>query len=439
MSSESGYDSKDELRDEAEKTIALPAGDFAKMPPAEVQKLMRDLVFRMGELQTQVEILRRDQAVFEESRKQFVELFDFAPVGYFNVDRHGLIFNANITGCDMLGISRSKLVNTPFLNLLELQYHETFRSYLKDIAETGQRLSTEVELHCSDGRVFHAQLQTVAIYEKSNLVYRISVADITERKRAERALQDSEQRYRDMSDLLPEIIFEADTQGKVTYANKKAMDSFNFTPDDLRRGISLFDYVFPGYLAFARQRFGRVLQQEDLGPEEYLLVRQDGTAFSAIVHSAPIQRAGQIVGIRGIAIDITRQKHTEQLLRESELRFRGAFDSMLEGCVILDSSWRYVYANEAVARQGRFTREQLIGHTVSEVLPGIEKQEIYARMKEAMEKRVPQELETEITYSDGAKRWFDIRIEPVPEGILILYVNITDRKVAQTSVATGSR
>ncbi|MBI2830248.1 MAG: PAS domain S-box protein, partial [Chloroflexi bacterium] len=314
------------------------------------------------------------------------------------------------------------------LSLVEPQHHPGFISYLKDIAETGQRRSTEIEMRNNAGTVFYAQLQTVALYEKSNLVYRISVADITERKRAEKALQESEQKYRELADLLPEIVFEADTQGRVTYANKKAMASFQLTPDDLRRGVSLFAYVFPGYLDFARDRFSRVLQSEDMGAEEYLLQRHDGTTFAAIVHSAPIHREGKIVGIRGFVVDITRRKDAEQTLRESELRLRSTLDSMLEGCLILDFNWRYVYANEAVARQGRNTREQFIGRTPEEVLPGIEKQEVYARMKETMEKRVPQELETELVYPDGDKRWFDIRIEPVPEGILVLYVNITDRK-----------
>ncbi|MBI2852506.1 MAG: PAS domain S-box protein [Chloroflexi bacterium] len=431
MSSERGPGSMNGLRDQANRAIALPAEDFARMPAAEVQKLLGALVVRQGELETQVEALRRDQAELEESRKQSVDLFDFAPVGYFNVDRRGFILSVNITGCDMVGISRAKLVNEQFPSLVEPQYHEALHSYLKEIAETGQRLSTEVEMHCGDDRVFHAQLQTVLTFEKSNLVYRISVADITERKRAEKALQESEQRYRDLADLLPEIVFESDAQGRITYANKEGLVAFSLTPDDIARGISVFNFVFPGYLAFARQRFGRVLEQEDIGPEEYLLQTRDGTTFAAVVHSAPIQRAGQVVGIRGIVLDITQRKQIEQTLRESELRFRSILDSMLEGCLLLDFNWRYTYANEAVARQGRLTREQIIGRTPQEVLPGIEGQEIYARMKESMEKRVPQELETEVVYPDGARRWFDIHIEPVPEGILILYVNITTSKLAR--------
>lgn len=428
----------DELRMQMEKIIGLPLGDFQKIPSAEVQTVLRSLASRMSELETVVAGLQQSQSELEESRKECVELFDFAPVGYFNLDSRGFIFNANITGCDMLGFSRAKLLNAPFLSLVEPQYHEAFRSYLKEITETGHRLSTEVELRCGDGATFHAQLQTVALYEKSNIVYRVSVADITERKRAEKALQMSEQKYRELADLLPEALFETDIQGAVTYANKKALDTFIVTPDDLRRGVNIFDYIFPGYRDFARQRFARVLQQEDFGPEEYLLQRHDGTTFAAMVHSGPIHREGNIVGIRGIAIDISQRKQAEQTLLESELRLRGTLDSMLEGCLIIDFNWRYVYANEAVARQGRFTREQFIGHTPSEVLPGIEKQEIYARMKETMEKRVPQELETELVYPDGDKRWFDIRIEPVPEGILVLYVNKSDRKFAEQGVKTGT-
>lgn len=432
MSAEVGRGT-DELKNQAQKIIALPNGDFQKIPPAEVQGVLRDLVMSLVGLEGQVTALNQARTELELSRQRTEELFNFAPVGYFLLDSHGNILDANITGCDMMGISKRTLTGTLFLSLVEPQHHASFLSYLKDIAETGQRCSTEIEMHTGDGRVFYAQLQTVGLYEKSNIVYRVSVADITERKRAEKIVQESEQKYRELADLLPEILFETDTAGKVTYANRKALTSFNLTADDLRRGISIFDYIFPGYLDFARKRFGRVLQSEDIGPEEYLLQKQDGTTFAAIVHSAPIHREGKIAGIRGFVVDMTWRKQTEQALRETELRLRSTLDSMLEGCLIIDSNWRYVYANEAVTRQGRFTREQFIGHTPEEVLPGIEKQDIYARMKETMEKRIPQEVEAELVYPDGDKRWFDIRIEPVPEGILVLYVNITDRKVTSNA------
>lgn len=422
------------LKSQAEKIVSLPPEDFLKIPPRDVQRLLGNLVMDFMKLESSFAAMNKERAEIEAARKRSDELFNFAPVGYFLLDGSGVILDANITGCDMLGLSKQTLANTLFLNIVEPKYHVEFQSYLKTIAETGQRLSAEVEMHDGHGRAFYAQLQTVVLYEKSNKVYRVSVADITERKRAEEALQESEQKYRELADLLPEILFEADAQGKITYANKKALSSFNLTAEDLRRGVTIFDFVFPGYLDFARQRFSRVLSQEDLGPEQYLLQRPDGSAFAAIVHSAPIQRQGKTVGIRGFAVDITPIKQIEKTLRESELRLRSTLDSMLEGCLILDFNWRYVYANEAVARQGRFTREQFIGHTPSEVLPGIENQEIYARMKETMEKRLPQALMTELVYPDGGKRWFDIRIEPVPEGILILYLNLPNGKAPGSPV-----
>lgn len=111
--------------------------------------------------------------------------------------------------------------------------------------------------------------------------------------------------------------------------------------------------------------------------------------------------------------------------------FRDAFDQMLEGCQIISPDWRYLYVNEAVAKQGKSTKEELIGHTMMEKYPGIEKTEVFGHIRRCMEDRAPHQMENEFTFPDGSKGGFELRIEPVPEGVLILSLDITNRKKAE--------
>ncbi|MBI4286250.1 MAG: PAS domain S-box protein [Chloroflexi bacterium] len=429
--SKTGAGSWDETHKDLDKLAGLPQEDLKTVPTAEIQRVLVDLSFRLSELEAECERLRQSQAELEEVHRQYMDLFDFAPIGYFNLDSRCIILSMNITGSDMLNIPRGKLVSTPFYALIDPAEQPLFTSYLGEVARTGSRLSTELRVRRSEGTTFHAQLETVPLYEKGKLTYRISLADITERKKVELALKESEQKYRDLTDMLPEIVFETDMRGNVVYMNRKAVDYFGLTMEEIAAGFDIFNLVHPEQRNIARARFVMILDKGDIGGYEYTLVKKDGTPFPAIVHSARVTHDSQPWGLRGIVIDISERKRVEHALAESEKRFRTTLDSMLEGCLLVDRSWRYIYANDAVDEQGRYKKEDLVGHTMMEVFPDIEKTELFARFKEAMEKQVAHTVETEFVYPDGAKRWFEIRVEPVPEGILILYANIDKRKQAE--------
>jgi putative nucleotidyltransferase with HDIG domain/PAS domain S-box-containing protein len=104
---------------------------------------------------------------------------------------------------------------------------------------------------------------------------------------------------------------------------------------------------------------------------------------------------------------------------------------MLEGCQIIDSDWRYIYINEAAARHGRQTPEQLLGRTMMEAYPGIETTELFTTLKRCMEERLPHVMENQFDNPDGTTGWFELSIQPVPEGLFILSIDVTGRKLAE--------
>ena len=121
----------------------------------------------------------------------------------------------------------------------------------------------------------------------------------------------------------------------------------------------------------------------------------------------------------------------ERLLRESEKRFRGTLDNILEGCQIIGFDWRYLYLNDVVARHARMTKESLLGRKITEVFPGIENTEVFHFMRRCMKERIPKHMENAFEYPDGSKGWFELSIQPVPEGIFLLSLDITQRKRAE--------
>jgi len=113
---------------------------------------------------------------------------------------------------------------------------------------------------------------------------------------------------------------------------------------------------------------------------------------------------------------------------------RHVLDSLLEGCQVIDPEYRYLYVNDALVRQARRPREGLVGLTMMECYPGIDATPMFDVLRRCAAERSASILENEFTFPDGSRGWFELRFEPVPEGIAILSVDVTERKRAELAL-----
>jgi PAS domain S-box-containing protein len=118
----------------------------------------------------------------------------------------------------------------------------------------------------------------------------------------------------------------------------------------------------------------------------------------------------------------------EAARRSSEERFRTSLENMMEGCQIIGPDWRYLYLNRVAAEQARRPREQLLGRTMQECYPGIENTPLFATLRRCLQERREEFLENQFFYPDGASAWFQLAIQPVPEGLFILGIDISAHK-----------
>jgi PAS domain S-box-containing protein len=150
-----------------------------------------------------------------------------------------------------------------------------------------------------------------------------STAGIIARIKAQEAMRESERRYRDLADLLPQTVFEVDAQGKILFANSYGLEAFAYTSQDLEKGINVLMVVAPEERERISEAFGqnaisspRPAQSSE--SDEFLMLRKDGSTFPAMVYSSRIERDGRLVGRRGIVVDITQSKQSEEALKQAK-------------------------------------------------------------------------------------------------------------------------
>ncbi len=258
--------------------------------------------------------------------------------------------------------------------------------------------------------------------------------NITERKQIEEALRQSEERYRLLAETTRDIILLHDMEGVIHYVNQAGV---NF--GGLEVGKSIMDFVSADFMDEVVLRHkARETGDQDTYLYETAFVNREGRQVPIEVNASPIEIDGEIQLLL-VARDITERKQADEALRASEERYRYTLDNMLEGCQIISHDWRYLYVNDAAARQGHRTKEQMLGHTIMDIYADIESANLLSVLQKCMDEHISDQMVNEFTYSDGSRGWFELSIQPVPEGLFVLSNEITKRKLAEEALRESQR
>jgi PAS domain S-box-containing protein len=132
-----------------------------------------------------------------------------------------------------------------------------------------------------------------------------------------RKYRDSEQRFHDLINLLPEIVCETDVQGRLTYVNKIALKRFGLSGTEIQ-STTCFDLIIDTQQERARKNFALFLQGQELELQEFTARSTDGQTFPVLIRSAPIYDGLEVRGVRSIIIDITERFSLEEKLRSAQ-------------------------------------------------------------------------------------------------------------------------
>ncbi|MBI4879363.1 MAG: PAS domain-containing protein [Planctomycetes bacterium] len=254
--------------------------------------------------------------------------------------------------------------------------------------------------------------------------------------RAEARLRAAAERHSVTLRSIGDAVIASDSQGRVELLNPVA-ETLTGWPEAEARGRPLeevFHIVSEETGRVVENPVAKVLREGVVVglANHTLLVGRDGKERPIADSGAPIRdQEGATVGVVLVFRDQTAERAAARAQRESEARYRRTLDGMLEGCQIIGFDWRYVYMNAAAEEHNRRPKEELLGKRCGDVWPGIEETEVFERIRRCLEERVPAGMENLFVFPDGRSGWFDLRIEPVPEGVFILSMDVTKRKLAE--------
>jgi len=272
------------------------------------------------------------------SETKYRALFENAPQGIYQTSAEGKLLTANPALVHLLGYgSQTELLSVDVENDLYVRPEER-RKWVKELEIRGKMRDAELVLKRKDGTELTVLDNAHLVYDDQGelLYHEGTLTDITERKRMEKELAlysehlqelvdertkrlaESERRFRELADLLPQIVFETDYKGKLTFANRAGLAAAGYTQEDLDRGLNALQLFASEDRSTVQDRIGRILAGERSKGAEYSLLRKDGSAFPVIVHIAPVILGSRAVGLRGIAIDISDRKMMEAQVVKSE-------------------------------------------------------------------------------------------------------------------------
>jgi two-component system cell cycle sensor histidine kinase/response regulator CckA len=190
----------------------------------------------------------------------------------------------------------------------------------------------------------------------------VLLTDITEQRLAAEKMKESERRYRELADLLPQTVFETDLTGRLTFVNHAAYEMFGYTVKDFEGGLNVIDMVVSEERESVIENFSSVLRGKT-SILERTLTKKSGTPFPVAIYAAPVVRAGQPAGLRGFVVDMTEQKRSQDALTLSEGRLRAVIDSAKDSIFMKDANLRYMVVNKAMGDLFRRDPGDIVGKT----------------------------------------------------------------------------
>jgi PAS domain S-box-containing protein len=346
------------------------------------EELLHELQVHQIGLEMQYEKLQRAYVALKESRDNYINLYDFSPVGYLTLTHNGLIVEANLTAAALLGIDRQDLLHHHFAAFVAPKDADLWYIFFSELKKSILRNNVELFLKHSDGHKLPVLLNYLHItFSNKDLMLRISLTDITENKSMATEIDDALKYAESIIETMREPLMVLSSDLKVVTANLSFYKTFKVTPDET---VGYFIYDI-GNRQWDIPKL-RILLEDILPNTTVFNDYEVEHCFPYIGYKVFLLNAREIFRekIGRHIILLSMEDITENKQQENESSIAAiAFESN-EGMLVTDANGIILRANHAFTQITSYTAEELIGKNPRILQSGLHPEKFYAAMWESV-------------------------------------------------------
>jgi len=321
------------------------------------------------ELEQRVKILTNEAFERDLTEKEVERIFNFSIDMIGSGNLKGYFTKINSSFGKLLGYSEKEILERPFIKFVHEDDVEKTKQALADAARGKKEIYIENRYKCKDGSYKWIEWKVLSIVKENKF---IAVGrDVTERKRRDEVLRRTKERFRNLTEMTSDWIWEVDEDACYTYASPKVKEMLGYDPEEII-GKTPFDLMPPEEAKRIIKIFNNsAASQEPFDCLENVNLHKKGYRVVIETSGTPIFSAdGVFLGYRGVDRNITNRKQTEKELRESEERFRTIFKNSSDGIIVADpETMKFLYVNPAICKILGYTEEELTQMGVVDIHP----------------------------------------------------------------------
>ncbi|MCF7886409.1 MAG: PAS domain S-box protein, partial [Candidatus Marinimicrobia bacterium] len=379
--------------------------------------------------------LKKTQKKLQESKDRYQKLSNLSFEGIL-IHNDGKLIDGNKSLSKMIGYEHGELFGQNIIKkCVPVQYHAKIR---KNINKNSTK-AYEIEAQRKDGTTFPAKIQSRNFRDGDKKLRVTAVRDITEQKKAEQALRESEEKFRSFVENANDIIFSTSLEGDFTYISPNWKEILGHESEKVL-GKNFKDFVYSEDIPQVQEFFEKVITTgEKRKGVEYRVKHQDGRYRWHTSTGSPMKDdQGHIVAFLGIARDITERKKIINALEESEERFRTIFNHSPQPMTLTEThTGMLLEVNDIFCEKIEGNKEDIIGKSTTD-LNLYTNRERKKFLKSLHDKGAVEGLEIKLTTLNGSKlitkmysRFVDVNRE---EYILTIFHDITKQKEAERNL-----
>ncbi|MHA1985157.1 MAG: PAS domain S-box protein [Promethearchaeota archaeon] len=378
----------------------------------------------------------------KESKEKYSHLFTSSPYSIIIGDMRGKIIDCNFIIDRITGYTRDDIIGKTMLDI-PMFPHEYLPMVMKDfevLLRGDIPKPSELQITKKDGSLIWVQ-PSASIFKLKNETYlQIIMQDIKERKESEEKLRESEEKFRTLFEIAPASIAVLDLKGDVNLYNQKFGELHGVKNPELLKGKNIRDFFIESDLPKLKEAIDLSLKGESRDTNQYTMLKEDGTEFLAEAISSGIKNeSGEIIGLIGVAQDITERKNAEQKLRESEEKFRTITEQSFLAVSILQDG-KFKYFNQKMTELTGYTIQDMLKWSEKDIMKIVHPDDLKLiaegfRKNKQGDPLLNQTITIRSIKKDGEIRWLEtyskkIEYEGMP-ATLTAYMDVTKRKEAE--------